>query len=29
MRSGGNYVMIDYTDFAGAVEMTCEYVDEP
>lgn len=28
MRSGGNYVMIDYTDFVGTVEMTCEYVDE-
>lgn len=28
LRSGGNYVMIDYTDFVGTVEMTCEYLDE-
>lgn len=26
--SGGNYVMVDYEDFAGTVEMTCEYIDE-
>lgn len=26
--SGGNYVMVDYEDFAGTVEMTCEYSDE-
>ncbi len=28
LHSGGNYVMIDYTDFAGTVEMTCEYITE-
>lgn len=28
LRSGGNYVMIDFTDFVGTVEMTCEYLNE-
>lgn len=28
LHSGGNYVMIDYTDFVGTVEMTCEYLNE-
>lgn len=28
LRSGGNFIMIDYTDFVGTVEMTCEYVNE-
>ena len=25
--SGGNYVMVDYEDFTGTVQMTCEYTD--
>lgn len=25
--SGGNYIMVLYEDFAGTVEMTCEYAD--
>ena len=28
LRSGGNYIMIDYTDFVGTVEMTSEYLNE-
>ena len=28
VQSGGNYVMIDYTVFAGTVEITCEYLNE-
>lgn len=28
MHSGGNYVMIDYTDFVGTVEMTSENLNE-
>lgn len=27
LKSGGNYVMVDYHDFVGTVEMTCEYVN--
>lgn len=28
LKSGGNYIMIDYSDFSGSVEMFCEYVEE-
>ena len=25
LKSGGNYIMIDYSDFTGSIEMICEY----
>lgn len=28
LDSGGNYIMIDYEDFSGTLEMTCEYINE-
>ena len=28
LKSGGNYIMIDYSDFSGSVEMFCEYIEE-
>lgn len=28
LKSGGNYIMIDYSDFSGSVEMICEYSEE-
>lgn len=28
LKSGGNYIMIDYSDFSGSVEMLCEYSEE-
>lgn len=28
LKSGGNYIMIDYSDFSGSVEMFCEYSEE-
>ena len=28
LKSGGNYIMIDYSDFTGSVEMFCEYIEE-
>ena len=27
--SGGNYIMIDYSDFAGSVELHSKYTDDP
>lgn len=28
LKSGGNYIKIDYSDFSGSVEMTCEYSEK-
>ena len=28
LKSGGNYIMVDYSDFTGSVEMFCEYIEE-
>lgn len=28
LKSGGNYIMVDYTDFVGTVELHCGYTDE-
>lgn len=29
IHSGGNYIMIDYSDFAGSVELHSKYTDDP
>ena len=26
--SGGNYIMVDYADFTGTIEMTCEELQD-
>lgn len=28
LESGGNYIMVVYEDFSGAVEMACEYMEQ-
>lgn len=28
LKSGGNYIMVDYSNFTGSVEMFCEYIKE-
>ena len=28
MKSGGNYIMIDYSDFSGSTALFCEYSEE-
>lgn len=28
LKSGGNYIMVDYSDFTGSVEIFCEYIEE-
>lgn len=27
LKSGGNYIMVDYEDFSGDVELVCEYIE--
>jgi len=29
LLSGGNYIMIDYSDFAGTIELYSKYTDDP
>lgn len=28
LKSGGNYIIIDYSDFSGSIEMCCEYIED-